>query len=79
MEREGYRPRPVDELVFRSNLYWREGGGEIKFGTRQLDGASKVADPLFVNPAKGDFRLKPASPAKEIGFQQIDLTTVGPR
>jgi hypothetical protein len=65
--------RPSDELVMRSNLFWQEGGGEIQFGAWKLDAASKVADPKFVDPAKGDFRLKQGSPASEIGFQPIEL------
>lgn len=80
-------PRPVDKFTVDHNLYWREGGGELKFGNRTLaewrslgfDQDSIVADPLFVNANKGDFRLKPGSPAGKIGFQPIDLTTVGPR
>jgi hypothetical protein len=40
---------------------------------------SVIADPMFVNPANYDFRLRPDSPALKMGFQQIDLSTVGPR
>ena len=38
-----------------------------------------MADPLFTNPDKGDFRLKPGSPAAKIGFKPIDVSKVGPR
>lgn len=40
---------------------------------------SLEADPLFVNPHKGDFRLKPGSPALKTGFVPFDLSGVGPR
>jgi len=35
------------------------------------------ADPLFVNRAKGDFQLKPDSPAWKLGFQRIPTETIG--
>jgi hypothetical protein len=43
------------------------------------DEGSVIADPLFVNASNYDFRLLPKSPALKLGFQRIDLTTVGPR
>jgi hypothetical protein len=30
-----------------------------------------IADPLFVDPAAGNFSLKPSSPAFALGFEQI--------
>ena len=44
---------------------------------RGHDQHSVVADPLFVAPAKNDFRLPPASPAFKLGFQPIDLARAG--
>jgi parallel beta-helix repeat protein len=43
-----------------------------------LDTHSIVADPLFVNPAKDDYRLKPASPALKLGFKPIAIDQIGP-
>ena len=43
-----------------------------------LDVRSKIADPLFVNPAAGDYRLKPNSPAFALGFKPIPVEKIGP-
>jgi len=67
-----------------NNLYWREGGGEIKFAglswdewrNRGLDVHSLIADPLFANPANGDFGLDPESPALSLGFEPIDVAKI---
>lgn len=72
---------------FDDNLYWREEGRVIRFGNddweawraKGMDAHSLFADPLFENPAQGDFRLKPNSPALQLGFQPFDLRQVGPR
>jgi hypothetical protein len=36
-----------------------------------------VADPLFVDPARGDFHLKPGSPALKLGIRSIDTSRNG--
>jgi hypothetical protein len=38
-----------------------------------------IADPMFVDPAQGDYRLKPESPALRLGFQPIDVSGIGLR
>ena len=43
-----------------------------------MDQHSLVADPLFVDAAAGDYRLKPESPALKLGFQPIPLDKIGP-
>ncbi|MBU2929858.1 right-handed parallel beta-helix repeat-containing protein [Winogradskyella psychrotolerans] len=48
----------------------------------QTDGVdlhSKAVDPMFVDPENGDFRLKPGSPALDMGIVPLDLSKVGLR
>ena len=42
-----------------------------------VDRHSLAVDPLFVDPAKADFRFKPASPALGLGFVPFDMSKVG--
>ncbi|HZP85057.1 MAG TPA: right-handed parallel beta-helix repeat-containing protein [Chthonomonadaceae bacterium] len=67
------------------NLYWNAGGQPVTFEGLSLaawqktgkDAGSRVADPLFVAPEKGDFHLRPGSPALEMGFKPFDYTQAG--
>ena len=76
-----------DKFRMDRNVYYDQRGGPIRFAGKSFaewqasgqDAASLIADPLFVNPAAGDFRLRKDSPALKIGFQPIDLSRVGPR
>ncbi|MCY2992631.1 MAG: right-handed parallel beta-helix repeat-containing protein, partial [Planctomycetota bacterium] len=74
-----------DKVKFASNLYFEASGKPVDFqgltlAARQAKGwdqGSIVADPQFVDPAHGDFHLKPGSPAAKIGFQPFDYTQAG--
>lgn len=76
-----------DRYRFESNLYWDASGREPKFANwtwdewraRGQDQGSLIADPLFVDPGKDDYRLRPGSPAGKIGFQPFDQSDFGPR
>jgi parallel beta-helix repeat protein len=69
------------------NIYWDARGIPInpaghswsEWQQSGQDKESKIADPLFVNPANFNFALQPGSPARSLGIQPIDLSTVGPR
>lgn len=43
-----------------------------------MDRNSMVADPLFEDAAKDDYRVKPGSPAFKLGFLQIPVDKIGP-
>jgi hypothetical protein len=76
-----------DICAFDRNLYWNASGQPVLFAGQNLsewqatgqDKDSLIADPLFVDPAHGDFRLRPGSPAAQIGFEPWDMSAVGPR
>ncbi len=71
-----------DKFRWEKNLFWNPAGTKglpEKWKDAGLDKESVVADPLFVAPEKGDFTLKPESPALKLGFQPIDVSKVGPR
>jgi hypothetical protein len=77
-----------DKYAMDRNCYWAAApAGPPKFAgmdfqqwqAKGQDKSSVVADPLFVNPSKADFRLQKGSPALKLGFEPIDTSTVGPR
>jgi hypothetical protein len=79
----GWKNKP--QVVFRSNLYWQAGGKPFDFAGQSWDewqakgndAGSAIANPLFVDPGRRDFRLKPGSPADKVKFQPFDLTAAG--
>ena len=78
----------LDENVIRvdHNLYFHAGGKEpvvrgcasfADWQQRGFDRNSVIADPLFVDPARDNYTLRPDSPAFKLGFEPIDTSTVG--
>jgi hypothetical protein len=69
------------------NLYWRADGKPIttplgdwaKWQAAGHDVHSRLADPRFRDPKKGDFFLLSDSPALELGFKPFDPCLAGPR
>jgi len=71
----------------KDNVYWDASARPVTFTEKKLsladwqkrgqDIGSLVADPLFVDPAKRDFRLKPGSPALALGIKSIDVSAMG--
>ncbi|MGQ9730467.1 MAG: right-handed parallel beta-helix repeat-containing protein [Candidatus Zipacnadales bacterium] len=72
------------------NLIWWSGGrlGEIesnitpegswaKWLAAGFDVHSRIADPLFVDPERDDYRLQDGSPAFDLGFEPIPTERIG--
>ena len=73
------------------NLFWAIGSelsiegspahGSLKqwqtLQSNKFDQHSIIADPLFVDPANNDYRLKPDSPALKLGIKSIDTSSIG--
>lgn len=48
-----------------------------KYAEQGWDGNSVVGDPLFLDPAGGDFRVQDGSPALDIGFENFPMDQFG--
>ena len=70
-------------FAFERNIYWHTGEEDISFANlswdewraKGMDKNSLIADPLFIAPEKGDFRLKPNSPALKLRFKPLTVAT----
>lgn len=66
-------PLMTDKLAFSQ---WRD---RFRSSPEAYDVHSVVADPLFIDLAGGDYRLRPESPIFQLGFMPIDVDKIGPR
>jgi len=72
-------------LDCKANLYYNFAGQPLMFAGKSFaewqasgqDAGSVDADPLFVDPERGDYRLKPGSPALALGFKPFDAGLAG--
>lgn len=69
----------IDQVGVNDNLLWCDSNPEAaRKVIKQMqengnnDTRSVVADPMFVDPDNGDFRLEADSPALQVGFRPID-------
>jgi hypothetical protein len=73
----------IEECNIDNNLYYdvflKDNGLSALeyYRSRGADKNSRIADPLFRDIKKGDFRLKENSPAYQVGFKDIDVTRIG--
>ena len=74
-------------IAFQGNLWWNEGGetslrAGVPFAAWQREGndlMGAAADPRFVDAAGRDFRLRPDSPVRALGFRPFDPSRAGVR
>ena len=76
----------VTDVVVNANTYWNPKGiasNAFNCGSWEAwraagqDAQSQIADPLFRNAGKGDYRLKSSSPALKAGFRPFDPSQAG--
>ena len=76
--------------AFDNNVYWpgqstnvtmqagqKGGSGWAAWRATGADAHSVIADPLFVDAARRDYRLKPDSPARKLGFVDLPYDQMG--
>ncbi len=79
---------PAYAREFNYNLFYAEGETPMITGLdtpitinqwqeRGYDQNSLVADPMFIDPANGDFRVRENSPALALGFQNFRMDNFG--
>ncbi|MHC4251185.1 MAG: right-handed parallel beta-helix repeat-containing protein [Planctomycetota bacterium] len=69
--------KPAGEITIKGGPANGSYAKWLELGGGKFDSHSVVADPLFVDPANRDYRLKPESPALKLGFKPIDTSTIG--
>jgi len=71
-------PYTKDGTMVDRNLYAAEQASVMK-NSKKLgwDKNSVFGDPMFVDPATGDFRVKEGSPAFEVGFENFPMDQFG--
>ena len=82
-DRRGRALAKASDADTDNNIYYCAADGALsdamlkKQHADGIDEHSLAADPMFVDPANGDFRLQPESPALKLGIKSLDLTKVG--
>ena len=59
------------------NLFTTSEADRTQFAANGCDANSLVGDPMFVDPAKGDYRVKDGSPALKLGFKNFPMDQFG--
>ena len=73
----GLKPRGAEKPVLPKETREYSSLSLEEFRKNGFGKHSVFADPLFVDPAKGDYHLKADSPAKKLGFEDLPLDEFG--
>ena len=78
--------KETGKVAWKDNFWWMTSGEPsfngktfVQWQANGNDVHGLVADPLFVDPAKRDFHLKPGSPVVKAGFRPFDIDAAGVR
>jgi len=79
-----YKPAIMNRLkkwgtLIDRNFFTTTADDRDRFATHGCDAHSLVGDPMFVDPAAGDFRVKPDSPVLKLGFKNFPMDQFGVR
>lgn len=78
-----YRPAAMNPNLAKwgrkvdRNLFTTSDADRTRFASKGCDANSLAGDALFVDPAKGDFRVKDGSPALSLGFRNFPMDRFG--
>lgn len=61
------------------NLFTTTDADRTRFAAHGSDAGSLVGDPMFVDAPRGDYRVRPGSPAARLGFVNFPMDTFGVR
>ena len=59
------------------NLFTTSAADRAKFAANGCDAHSLVGEPMFMDPDKGDYRVKAGSPALQLGFKNFPMDQFG--
>ena len=65
----------INRNIFQDYIRYRiyEKYHLAEWQEHDYDKDSLIADPMFINPAKNDYRVKPESPALKLGFKNFEM------
>lgn len=73
----GAMPKGKWGMEVDRNLFTTSGADRSRFADHNCDANSLAGDPMYVDPASGDFRVRDGSPALKLGFLNFPMDQFG--